>query len=105
VSRPHSDQIEDRTEPVGPVCRIKLRPYYPTTGEEIEIDEVVRGYEYERGQYVTFTPDELKALDLESSKVINLEDVCSPRRSRRGLFQQPLLRLYPTAKWRPRRSV
>ena len=33
----------------------------------------VRGYEYERGQYVTFTPDELKALDLESSKVIDLE--------------------------------
>ncbi len=43
------------------------------TGEEIEKDEVVRGYEYERGQYVTFTPDELKALDLESSKVIDLE--------------------------------
>jgi DNA end-binding protein Ku len=36
-------------------------------------DEVVRGYEYERGQYVTFTPDEPKALDLESSKVIDLE--------------------------------
>jgi DNA end-binding protein Ku len=32
-----------------------------------------RGYDYERGQYVTFTPDELKALDLESSKVIDLE--------------------------------
>jgi DNA end-binding protein Ku len=25
------------------------------------------------GQYITFTPDELKALDLESSKVIDLE--------------------------------
>ena len=35
--------------------------------------EVVRGYEYERGQFVTFTPDELKALDVESSKVIDLE--------------------------------
>jgi non-homologous end joining protein Ku len=72
VSRPHSDQIEDRTEPVGPVSRIALRPHDPTTGEEIAKDEVVRGYEYERGQYVTFTPDELKALDLESSKIIDL---------------------------------
>jgi DNA end-binding protein Ku len=43
------------------------------TGEEVEKDEVVRGYEYERGQFVTFTPNELKALDLESSKVIDLE--------------------------------
>jgi DNA end-binding protein Ku len=73
ASRPDSDQVEERTEPVGPVSRITLRPHDPTTGEEIEKDEVVRGYEYERGQYVTFTPAELKALDLESSKVINLE--------------------------------
>jgi DNA end-binding protein Ku len=73
ASRPHSDQVEDRAEPAGPVSRITLRPHDPTTGEEIEKDEVVRGYEYERGQYVTFIPDELKALDLESSKVIDLE--------------------------------
>ena len=73
ASRPHSDQVEDAAEPLGPVSRITLRPHDPTTGEEIEKDEVVRGYEYERGQYVTFTPDELKALDLESSKVIDLE--------------------------------
>jgi DNA end-binding protein Ku len=71
--RPHPDEVEDRTEPVGPVTRITLRPHDSTTGEEVEKDEVVRGYEYERGQYVTFTPDELKALDLESSKVIDLE--------------------------------
>ena len=49
-----------------------LRPHDPRSGEEIEKDEVVRGYEYERGQYGTFTPNELKALDLESSKVIDL---------------------------------
>jgi DNA end-binding protein Ku len=73
ASRGHSHQIEDRTEPVGPVSRITLRPHDPTTGEEVEKNEVVKGYEYERGQYVTFTPDELKALDLESSKVIDLE--------------------------------
>jgi DNA end-binding protein Ku len=36
-------------------------------------EEVVRGFEYRRGRYVTFTPDELKTLDLESSKVIDLE--------------------------------
>jgi len=35
--------------------------------------EVVKGYEYDRGQFVTFTPEELKALDVESSTVIDLE--------------------------------
>jgi DNA end-binding protein Ku len=50
-----------------------LRPHDPSTGEEVEKHQVVKGYEYERGRYVTFTPEELKSLDLESSKIIDLE--------------------------------
>ena len=53
--------------------RITLRPHDPGTGEEIEKREVVKGYEYSRGQFLTFTAEELKALDVESSKVIDLE--------------------------------
>src|SRR6516225_2504325 len=52
------------------------RPPQPATrsfSEEIEREEVARGYEYERGGFVTFTPAELKALDVESSKSIDLE--------------------------------
>ena len=45
----------------------------PGTGEEIEKHEVVKGYEYSRGQFLTFTAEELKALDVESSKVVDLE--------------------------------
>jgi len=52
--------------------QIALRPYDPTTGEAIEKSEIVKGYEYDRGQFVTFTADELKALDVESSKVVDL---------------------------------
>src|ERR1700726_2447251 len=53
--------------------RIALRPHDPGTGEEIDKREVVKGYEYGRGQFVTFTPEELKGLDAESSKEIDLE--------------------------------
>jgi Ku protein len=35
--------------------------------------KVVKGYEYGRGQFVTLTPEELKALEVESSKMIDLE--------------------------------
>jgi DNA end-binding protein Ku len=52
--------------------RITLRPHDPGTGEEIEKREVVKGYEYSRGQFITFTDEELKALDVESSKVVDL---------------------------------
>jgi hypothetical protein len=60
---------------------IALRPHDPQTGEEIERDQVVKGYEYERGQFVTFRPDELKALDIESSKTIDLTTFVPRRRS------------------------
>jgi DNA end-binding protein Ku len=60
---------EDSASP----ARVALRPHDPHTGEEIERDEVVRGYEFERGRFVTLTADELKALDVESSRIIDLE--------------------------------
>jgi DNA end-binding protein Ku len=64
----------DEPEPTytGPATRVALRPHDPHTGEEIERREVVSGYEYDRGQFVTFTPAELKALDVESSRIIDL---------------------------------
>ena len=53
--------------------RITLRPHDSGTGEEIEKREAVKGYEYSRGQFLTFTAEELKALDVESSKVVDME--------------------------------
>ena len=42
------------------------------TGEVIDRDQIVKGYEYERGRYVTIDDDELKALQIESSKIVDL---------------------------------
>ena len=67
------DDSEPEPEQSEVATRIMLRPHDPGTGEEIKKQEVVKGYEYERGQFVTFTPEELKALDVESSEVIDLE--------------------------------
>src|SRR6201984_1112672 len=70
ATRDDSGLMEEQS---ATATRITLRPHDPSTGEEVEKEEVVKGYEYERGQYVTFTPEELRGLDLESSKVIDLE--------------------------------
>ena len=72
-SASHLDIGSDDTDQIGGATRIALRPHDPTTGEEIEKNEVIKGYEYSRGQFVTFTAEELKALDVESSKIIDLE--------------------------------
>jgi len=66
-------RVAEGPDPTGTAMRIALRPHDPRTGEEIEKSEVVKGYEYDRGEFVTFSAEELKALDVESSKVIDLE--------------------------------
>jgi DNA end-binding protein Ku len=71
-----------------------IRPHDPRTGEEIDKAEVVKGYEYGRGQFVTFTPEELKALDVKSSKVIDLETF-TPRDDIAPVYFDTSYYLYP----------
>ncbi len=52
--------------------RISLKPVDAETGEPVERSELARGYEYERGQYVILTKEELEELQIESSKTLNL---------------------------------
>jgi DNA end-binding protein Ku len=67
------DSRDDTATETMTATRVSLLPHDPRSGEEIEREQIVKGYEYERGQFVTLTADELKALDVESSKIIDLE--------------------------------
>src|SRR5690348_17325959 len=69
----HETMSESAAPDASGPTRVALQPHDPHTGEAIEREEVVRGYEFERGRFVTFTPEELKALDVESSRIIDLE--------------------------------
>ena len=66
-----SDEIEDEAGSRSPAERIALQPVSRETGESVASSEV-KGYEDERDQFVTFNPGELKALDVESSHMIDL---------------------------------
>jgi len=82
-------------------ARIALHPHDPHTGEEIGREDVVKGYEYERGRFVTFTAEELKALDVESSKIIDLETFV-PRAEVDPVYFSTPYYVYRTARSRPR---
>jgi DNA end-binding protein Ku len=53
--------------------RIQYQVYCPTDQEVVARSEIVKGYEYAKGQYVRFDDEELKALEEEKSH--NLEIV------------------------------
>lgn len=46
----------------------------PTCNEEVEWEGISRGYEYEKGRFVTFDKDELDALGEEGNKEIRILD-------------------------------
>jgi len=52
--------------------RIRLQPVDAETGEELDRADLIRGYEVEKGQYIEITKDELSALKIESSRVLEL---------------------------------
>jgi DNA end-binding protein Ku len=56
------------------VCQTRLqhRKWCPSCDREVEKDEVVRGYEFERGRYVAFEEKDIKRVRPESAHVIHL---------------------------------
>ncbi|MCC6919878.1 MAG: Ku protein [Alphaproteobacteria bacterium] len=52
--------------------RIKMVTTDPDTGP-IERSELVKGYQIEKGQYVLFTDEEIKSVQVESNKTIDIE--------------------------------
>lgn len=45
----------------------------PTTGQELDRKTLVKGFEVSKDNYILINPKELKALKVESSRVLNLE--------------------------------
>jgi len=54
--------------------RIKHQNVCSKDGEPVPKDEIVKGYEFAKGQYVLFTPEELKTLEAEASQSIDIEE-------------------------------
>jgi DNA end-binding protein Ku len=52
--------------------RIEYKRVSSKTGREVEWDNIVKGYEYEKGKYVIFTQDELEQIAPESARVIDV---------------------------------
>ncbi|HEX5759094.1 MAG TPA: Ku protein [Thermoanaerobaculia bacterium] len=54
--------------------RLKYRYWCPTDEVFVERDEMGKGYEFAKGQYVLFTDDELKALEAEATNAIEIAE-------------------------------
>ena len=57
-------------------CGTRLKQHYtcPKDKEKVERAEMVKGYEFTKGSYVLFTPDELKAIEAKSTQSIDIKE-------------------------------
>jgi len=57
-------------------CGSRLKQQYmcPKDNVKVERDDMVKGYEFSKGQYVLFTPDELKAMGEESTGAVDIAE-------------------------------
>ena len=59
-----------------PPCGSRLKQQYVCAKEEVVVprEEIVKGYEFAKDQYVIFTPEELKALEEAGSRAVEISE-------------------------------
>lgn len=57
-------------------CGSRLKQQYicSNEGTVVEKDEITKGYEFSKGRYVQFTPEEIKALDEKATNAIDIAE-------------------------------
>jgi DNA end-binding protein Ku len=54
--------------------RIRYRKVDADTGDEVESENIIKGYEVGKGEYVELDPEELEAVAIESKRTIEIEE-------------------------------
>jgi hypothetical protein len=60
--------------------RVKYRKVDSETGHEVDTDDIVKGYEVSKGQYIELDPDELDAIAIESKRMADEGNGCEKQR-------------------------
>ena len=58
----------------GTNARVRNKRVSEKTGKEVAYDDIVKGYEVEKGHYVMVEPDELAEFNPRASRTIDIED-------------------------------
>src|SRR3954464_7507273 len=54
--------------------RIKYKKVDAETGREVQAEDIIKGYEVSKGEYIELDPEELEAVALESKRVIEIDE-------------------------------
>ena len=71
-------------------CGTRLKQQYicPKDGDKVERADMVKGYEFTKGSYVLFTPEELKAIEAKSTQAIDIKEFVPASQVDRSLMDK-----------------
>ncbi len=69
--------------------RLKQQYFCPSDGEIVERANMIKGYEFAKEQYVTFKPEELKALEEQASQSIDITEFVPAEQVERIYLDKP----------------
>lgn len=68
--------------------RVKQQYVDAETGDVVPRDQMIKGYEFSKGQYVVFEPDELKALEAQSTNAIEIVEFVAAEEIGRMMYDR-----------------
>ena len=68
---------------------IKYQRINKRTGKEVPWDQIVKGYQYEKGEYVTLTDEELRSANVEATQSVDILDVVAAAEISPVYFEKP----------------
>ncbi len=73
----------------GDLCPIQYKKVCRLTGEEVPYEEIVRGYEYQKGDYVILNDKDFEKADVEKSQAIEIELFADEKEIPAEHFEKP----------------
>ena len=70
-------------------ARVRFKRVSERTGREVEWNDLVKGYEYEKGRYVVLTPQDFEAAALEKTRTIDILDFVKAEQIDDRYFDKP----------------
>jgi len=74
---------------------VGYKRYNKSTGADVPYDEIVRGYEIRKGEFIVVSDEELRAANVEATQSIDIVDFVDPNEISTAYFETPYL-LAPT---------
>jgi DNA end-binding protein Ku len=69
--------------------RIRYRKVAEADGQEVPSEHIVKGYEYEKGQYVVISPEDFQRVQIKSSQVVEIREFVKVEDVDTRFYQKP----------------